>query len=350
MKKITIREIAKIAGVSPRTVTRAFQDDSSIKNEKRRKILDLCREYDYKPNIIASRLFGGTIRFGVCVENLVSGFTNELARGFMSAKEELLDYKAEIDIEILEQKSESEMNEERLGLIEIYKKRKYDGIIIFILRNRNDKITRALNESGMKIVCVNDIYYGVNSLFTVLNNCVLAGKMAFEILSLGMLGSERRNIAVFTGDTNLYVHKTLKDSFIFEAETKGVNSTVYDTKDTVELAAKYTDEIIERNDIGGIYISSANSVPVIEKIIASGKAGDIKIVASDIFPELNEYIRNGIIMATIFQNPYRQAKMAVMNLYYYIAEKRKIPEVFKITPQIVMRSNLEAYEAAEEIL
>ena len=108
--------------------------------------------------------------------------------------------------------------------------------------------------------------------------------------------------------------------------------------------------MLEKGGTGGIYISSANSVPVIEKIIAAGQAGKIKIVASDVFPKLSEYIRNGTVAATIFQNPYRQAKLAVMNLYYHMAENREIPESLEVTPQIVMNGNLEIYEMPDEIL
>jgi LacI family transcriptional regulator len=353
MKKTTIRDIAKIAGVSPRTVTRAFTDGSSIKQEKREQILNLCREYDYKPNIIASRLFGRTLRFGVCVETdeHISVFVNEIMRGFMSAKKELLDYKVVTDIEIVKRNNFAEIKE----CIEMFKSRLYDGIIINI--SPNDETEKILNETGIKIVCVNNILYGVNALFTILNDCVMTGKMACEMLRLGMglsagkaiAVSGRNNIALFTGDTNLYLHKTLKESFLSEAEKKGLNiRAVYDTKDTADLAGKYTEEMLKDNDINGIYISSANSVPIIEKIISAGKAGEIKIVASDIFPKMSEYIRNSTVTASIFQNPYKQAESAVMNLYYHLTDKRNIPKTVKIIPQIVMSSNIEAYENPEE--
>ena len=348
MKKTTIREIAKMAGVSPRSVTRAFQEDSSIKQEKREKILELCREYGYKPNMIAARLFGKTLRFGICVESAenISVFKNEIIRGFKSAKEELLDYKVEIDIIVLE----CENNEELKKQINIFKEQEYDGIIINILKPHSETI-QTLNESGIKIVCVNHIYYGVNSLFEVLNNCALSGKMAFEMLSFAMSGFKTKNIALFTGDNDLYSHKILKESFVSEAEKKGFNiCAVYDTKDTVELAEQYAVEMLKRNDIDGIYISSANSVPIVEKIISAGKTEKIKIVASDVFPKLSEYIRKGIVLATVFQNPYRQAKLAVMNLYAHITENLEIPEVITVTPQIVINSNLEIYEMSEEIL
>ena len=348
-KRITIREIAQIAGVSRITVTRALQDNSSIKPEKREKILEICREYDYKPNMIATRLFGKTIRFCVCIENIVNDFTNELLRGFHSAKEELSDYKVEIDIEILEHNNGDNIDAKRIDLIKRIKEQGYDGIIINMLRS--DEAVKFLNTSGIKAVFVNNLHDGANSVFTVLNNCVLAGKMAFEILSLGMSEKERKNIAVFTGDTDLYLHKALKNSFISEANHKGFHvCAVYDTKDSVGLAEKYADEMLESRNIDGIYISSANSIPVIEKIIMAGKSKEIKIVTSDIFPKLSDYIRNGVVLATIFQNPYRQAKLAVMNLYYHITENRKISEIVTIIPQIVMSSNLEVYEISDEIL
>lgn len=53
---LTSRDIALKAGVSPSTVSRAFDPDSPISKETRDKILKISKEMGYSPNILASSL------------------------------------------------------------------------------------------------------------------------------------------------------------------------------------------------------------------------------------------------------------------------------------------------------
>ena len=55
-KKITIVELAEMAGVSTATVSRVINDTGKVDKEKKEKILELIDRYDYRPNQIAKAL------------------------------------------------------------------------------------------------------------------------------------------------------------------------------------------------------------------------------------------------------------------------------------------------------
>jgi DNA-binding LacI/PurR family transcriptional regulator len=55
-KHITSVELAKLAGVSSATISRAFSPSARINEATRAHILSMAREYDYRPNAIASSL------------------------------------------------------------------------------------------------------------------------------------------------------------------------------------------------------------------------------------------------------------------------------------------------------
>lgn len=56
MKKIGIREVAAVAGVSTTTVSHALNGLGSMTDETRRRVVDVARELNYRPNRMASAL------------------------------------------------------------------------------------------------------------------------------------------------------------------------------------------------------------------------------------------------------------------------------------------------------
>ncbi|MDD5583994.1 MAG: LacI family DNA-binding transcriptional regulator [Candidatus Omnitrophica bacterium] len=94
--KITIKEVAKRAGVSIATVSRYLNNPSSLKDENRRKVDRVAREVNYQPLMYARRLAGGKLNtFGLIIPGyediFYSFYALEIIRGVGMAldKEEL---------------------------------------------------------------------------------------------------------------------------------------------------------------------------------------------------------------------------------------------------------------------
>jgi LacI family transcriptional regulator len=81
-KKTTIKDIARIAKVSHTTVSRALNDKSRIKNETKKKILDIAKELNYRPNFIArSLVMRRTKTLGLVITTIANPFYTELSQG-----------------------------------------------------------------------------------------------------------------------------------------------------------------------------------------------------------------------------------------------------------------------------
>ncbi|MDR3552430.1 MAG: hypothetical protein P4L75_04830, partial [Clostridia bacterium] len=62
-----------------------------------------------------------------------------------------------------------------------------------------------------------------------------------------------------------------------------------------------------------------------------------------IFPELADYIEEGVVQASIFQDPFQQGYLAFRNLYEFIAGSKEGGGEILIKPQIIIKSNLDLF-------
>ena len=80
MKQITIKDIAKEAGVSIASVSRALNGTDGISEASRKRILDVCDRMNYTPNGLARGLVKRkTQTIGIVIPDIMSPFYSELA-------------------------------------------------------------------------------------------------------------------------------------------------------------------------------------------------------------------------------------------------------------------------------
>ncbi|AHK47258.1 putative transcriptional regulator PurR (plasmid) [Ensifer adhaerens OV14] len=70
-KRITSKQLAKLAGVSSATISRAFSSDARISAATRNRILSIAQEHDYQPNALARSLNSQRSRLVALVVNSI---------------------------------------------------------------------------------------------------------------------------------------------------------------------------------------------------------------------------------------------------------------------------------------
>ncbi len=80
MKNVTIKDVAKVAGVSYSTVSRALSGSPEISKDTRERILQVCKEMNYTPNTVArSMVVKSTKLLGLVLAGVNNPFMSELA-------------------------------------------------------------------------------------------------------------------------------------------------------------------------------------------------------------------------------------------------------------------------------
>ena len=87
--KITIIDIARVANVSPATVSRVLRGTTAVSEKKHQAVLSAVEELDYRPNIFAQSLASGqSMTIGVLTQNFGSAFYDGILRGILRGLEE----------------------------------------------------------------------------------------------------------------------------------------------------------------------------------------------------------------------------------------------------------------------
>ncbi len=342
-KKVTITTVANEAGVSIAAVSRAFDKNSNLKPEKRALILETAKRLGYAPNKMAARLPCKPIQIGVLVYGTIESYYNEYLRGIKASHENFAAYKVDCDLRVLKKTQHSV--EEAYRVIDEFADNGYDGVILSGFNNSSDvaRINRLAEKNIPFIMLGHDITDCQRSGVSM-NNVAAAGRLAAQLLSAAM-GFENRQVAVLYSDFSILSQKLLVKSFCDSAEENGFEIyKALPTYDVYDNAYAATEKLLGDTQIGGIYVSTANSIAVCDCVTRMGLKGKIALITSDIFPRLNAYIEDGTVFASIYQNPFRQAKTAFDSLIYSILEREKIEEFSLISPIAVFKSNLSLYK------
>ena len=169
---VSIREVAKKAGVSPATVSRVINGTANVDPVKKELVLAVIEETGFKPNELARALYKKSSRIiGVIVPNIENAFFGELARAI---EEEA--YKN--NYRILLCNSQNNTEKELLN-IHALNQLNADGIII--MTNSEDLASR-IEKCKVPFVILDRKIEGLNEIAFIEANHYKGGRMAMEHL------------------------------------------------------------------------------------------------------------------------------------------------------------------------
>lgn len=144
MKTITLKDVAKKAGVGIGTASRVLNNQAHVSNDKRERVLKAIEELNYKPDAIARSLKTKLTRnIGVILNDITNPFYSEVFRGLeQEAKDS--DYSI-VFIDLFLQ------DDDWIESVLSFYKSKVDGII-FIGSSVTDEILHACQEYQLPFV------------------------------------------------------------------------------------------------------------------------------------------------------------------------------------------------------
>jgi LacI family transcriptional regulator len=336
-----IRDIAEALGVSIGTVDRALHNRPRINPETRERVLKQAAALGYQPNLAARYLSSGRHRrIAVCLPRDVASFFDLVRDGIRDAARPF-----EPGVQVVYEPYP------RLGVGEVEAMKRVlahdiDGLLI--APGRPDELApliRTAARRNIPVVCVSTDAPGTERIAAVSVDPVTSGALVAELMGRFLHGEGK--VAVVSGLLSTIDHAGKLEGFrqtLAEMWPQLEVAAVIEAHDDEAEAYEKCRKVLTRNaDLTGVYVSTANSLPVMRAIRDRRRAGQITVITTDLFPSLVPFIESGEIAATIHQRAWTQGRIAFQMLYRLLAEHIAPQPHVQLSPNIVMKTNVRLF-------
>ena len=323
--KVTIKQIADIAGVSRGTVDRALHNRDGVNPQVRERILTVAQSLGYMPNIAGRQLSARKLRLklGMILPPRKTGFWGDVYQGIDAISAELADY----GVTILCRSYTKYTAPAQLALIDQLLE---DGISGLAITAVNDAaIQKRLNDlmaAGIPVVVLNSEIENISPLCYVGADYLFSGKTAAGILHL-IARTEQTELLILTGSENMMSHTMRITGFLQELTRLEVPChlidicKVYDRNEVSSdsLAYETTLDMLHRHPETTAVFTVAGSVWAVARAIKeAGMVGKVTHLAFDLNTETFPALQDGSLTAVIGQESFKQGYQPVKLLFDYL--------------------------------
>ena len=319
--KITIKEIAQIAGVHRSTVDKVLHNRPGVSDEVRKKVQLIIDEFQYRPNQNGcalqkqNRLF----RIGIILVD-VDALPN-LQAGIDLGLREFDSFRIETEFHTVRFSDAEAMAKHIDSMVD----RSVDGIIVNPINA--ESVRRAAQraaQKGIPLVTTNADLENVSRLCYVGQDGRRASRVAGRLM--GEVVGGHGKIAVITSaiasESNNYYVKIRETEFIdYILEHYPAIQIVADIENMEERESTLmeTMKLIQREpNLRGIYITCGGVAEVGQAVRISGKDGKLKVLGYESYPQIIDMIRSDCVTCTIDSDIEQQGRIPVQILMNYL--------------------------------
>lgn len=206
---VTIKDVAKEAGVSIATVSRVINNNYPVSPESREKVIEASKKLKYRPNDIAKSLKQNrTNTIGL----LVPDISNPYFMGIATGIEQIL---SPLGYNIIFASTNEDENKE-LKLLGAFYERRVDFLVLGTRQTNANKINQFI-EQGLKIILVDSTIENVKTDVIVEDNYKGAFSLTEKLINAG-----HKNIGIINGVMSVSTAKERYQGFCDACKDHGI--------------------------------------------------------------------------------------------------------------------------------
>lgn len=339
-RRLTLKELAKQIGVSAATLDRVLNNRGNVKRQTYDNVMEKIKELNYMPNKSASFLSRkNDYHMAMVFPELPEYFWTQVEKGVQIAIDEFRDYGLHVSI-IRSEKYELEPQKKIVQ--ELIDSGNYDAIALSPNdpQEMADLIDHGMDQ-GVAVCTFNSDSPLSKRLFYVGCDYRIAGRLAADALCKFLGGKTR--VGLVMSYTNFQMQQKITGfrevvSEYDHIEMVGPLKLRQEDYDSPDAFADYFREV------DGIYVSSARLDVVAKHLEELGLEHRPVLIGHDMTEETYQYMKRGIVTATICQDPVNQGYLTVKAMFDHLVSGHKVGLKENITKlELVTKENARYY-------
>ena len=344
MAKVTLQEIASLAGVTAATVHKALSNNKGVSDSKRKEIIEIAEHLNYAPysNQFNKHKIIATLFPEPVGEDKY--FYQYIWAGIAAREDELKSSDCKV-IKISFDGTIEDQLDKMETILKIYGNSIHGLMTIIWEESRFLNIIERFDQLGIKVFTISaDAPYSCRA-FTLMANAYRTGRLAAEYLG-SILHDDFGRVMIIGTKRDAYNHSNMVRGFYDQMNISNPKIQVievYESKKYPERLEQTVHEFMTRfDDIKGIYTNNARTtVQIINALKKECLNRKIIFIGSEVFHETIEAMKDGTMQAIIDQNAYGQAYDGLSLAFKYLKNnKTKFKSVYQKTGQLYLNSNI----------
>ncbi|MGM5468970.1 substrate-binding domain-containing protein [Flavobacteriaceae bacterium LMO-SS05] len=343
-KKYTIKDIAKLAGVSNGTVDRVIHKRGKVSQKAFDKVTKLLEEIDYQPNPMARNLKNNKV-YQICVvmpNPEEDSFWEPCINGVNQAIEEFKSFLVEITLFFYSPtstKSFHDANNKVLGLAP-------DAVLLTPLFYKESiRVTNNYKSAGIIVSTFNNQIDLKQVVSFVGQDLHQSGRVAARLMH--MIVPQKSEIIIChideTFNNAIHMQKKEKGFRGYFEELGSVEYKVLTLNANKENLNKSLNNFLKTHDqVSGIFVTTSKAFNIVE-ILQENNYKNIKVIGYDLLNENIKFLKSNSISFLIHQSPKVQTYLGLTYIVEHFLFNKDIPNQKLLPIDIVNSENLSSY-------
>ena len=229
---ISIREVAKLAGVSPATVSRVMNGTARVDPEKAKRVMEVIEQTDFVPNEVARSLFKKSAKMiGLIIPSIRNPFFTQMASHIEEAARGA-GYRV-----FLSEVGSGDLERERAAL-QMLTSMNADGII---LTSTNDAIQPYVEQCRLPVVAMDARLGASNANAYICCDDYMGGRMAAEYL----LDHGCRNVVCIRGSQSIQSARARYEGYRDVCRERGIVEQTVDCDYDFDTGLAMTEQLLQ---------------------------------------------------------------------------------------------------------
>jgi len=348
-QKITIKDIAKKAGVSVGTVDRVLHNRGNVSNETKKRVQSILNGIDYKPNHYASALASKKVFvFSAVIPNCdPGGYWKLVEEGLYRAEQELYDFKVVVKVHYFDQYSPTSFAE-TMDMV-LQQDPTPDAVLLSPLyKSKTLAYTKKMEDMEIPYVFIDSRVGEANPLAFYGQDSLRSGYIGAKLLC--SQHSNVKKIATFSffdpGQTPSNQIALRMEGFKSYIEKNNPScKIVCGTLSANNPKANETmmKKLFKENpDINGAAIFSSRAY-VVAGFLEKYKMNHVSMIGYDLLERNVKFLKNNTISYLIAQRPEDQAYKGIRAFCDHFIFKKEVQQINYMPIDILTQENIEFY-------